>query len=307
MKLSIITINRNNAEGLKKTLDSVANQTCKDFEHIIIDGASTDGSVEVIKNYENSVHNPSPATHHQIKWISEPDKGIYNAMNKGIRMAEGEYIQILNSGDCLAAVDVIEKSLFLLNKAKGIGVLLGVIVNVWNDGRNMINKPCRAAKNDDLTIVYPSLMDFYRGTIPHDAACIRKDLFERYGFYDEKMKICSDWKFFLQAMVLGTKRKLSDGKSEYVAPLNDGEVMFANLEMVLFDMSGVSNQNTEKWQAEKRPVLEANVPSNILRDYDLYFDDVMLMKRIHKHHFYGLVRFMERVLFKLEKWHIIES
>ena len=307
MKLSIITINRNNAEGLRKTLGSVANQTCKDFEHIIIDGASTDDSVEVIKHYENSVLNSSSVTHHQIKWISEPDKGIYNAMNKGIRMAEGEYIQILNSGDCLAAVDVVEKSLFLLNKAKGIGVLLGVIVNVWNDGRKMINKPCRAANSDDLAIVYPSLMDFYRGTIPHDAACIRKDLFERYGFYDEEMRICSDWKFFLQAMVLGTWRKLSDGKSEYVAPLKDGEVMFANMKMVLFDMSGVSNQNTEKWQAEKRPVLEANVLPNILRDYDLYFDDVMLMKRIHKHHLYGLVRFVERVLFKLEKWRILES
>lgn len=299
MKLSIITINRNNAEGLRKTLESVAIQTCKDFEHIIVDGASTDDSVKVIEQCVET-------TRHQIKWISEPDKGIYNAMNKGIRMAEGEYIQILNSGDCLAAEDVVEKSLALLNKANGVGVLLGIILNVWNNGRKAVNMPCHAARSNDLVVVYPTLMDFYRGTIPHDAACIRRDLFERYGFYDEGMKICSDWKFFLQAMVLGSWREMPDGKSEFVAPLKDGEVMFADLEMVLFDMSGISNQNTEKWQAEKRPVLEAYVPTHILRDYDSYYYDAMLMKRIHRHHLYGLVRFMERVLFKLEKWHILK-
>ena len=118
MKLSIITVNRNNAAGLEKTLKSFAAQTCKDFEHIIVDGASTDDSVNVIKQYVENTNcsssefqsgAESPATHHQVKGISEPDFGIYNAMNKGIRMAEGDYIQILNSGDCLASDDVVEK------------------------------------------------------------------------------------------------------------------------------------------------------------------------------------------------------
>ena len=100
MKCSIVTINRNNASGLEKTMQSVASQTFKDFEYIIIDGASTDASVDVIKARE--------ADFAHIKWMSEPDSGIYNAMNKGIRMATGDYVQFLNSGDCLAAPDVME-------------------------------------------------------------------------------------------------------------------------------------------------------------------------------------------------------
>ena len=111
MKLSLITINRNNVAGLEKTLQSVADQTFKEFEYIVIDGASTDGSVEVIKKYEFCFAH--------LKWVSESDSGIYNAMNKGLRMASGEYIQILNSGDGLAAPDVTEKMLDELEKAGG--------------------------------------------------------------------------------------------------------------------------------------------------------------------------------------------
>lgn len=104
MFLSIITINRNNAEGLKKTLDSVAAQTCRDFEHIIIDGASTDTSVEVIKDYIES-----PAGKNVSYWVSEPDSGVYNAMNKGIKKASGDYCLFLNSGDWLIDKNVIKK------------------------------------------------------------------------------------------------------------------------------------------------------------------------------------------------------
>ena len=111
MKLSIITINYNNAEGLRKTLASVEAQTYRHIEHIIIDGGSTDGSVDVIREYEkqNSLLSGRAGVGLTIKWVSEPDNGIYNAMNKGIRMATGEYCQFLNSGDTLAAPDVTEK------------------------------------------------------------------------------------------------------------------------------------------------------------------------------------------------------
>ena len=89
MILSIITINRNNSAGLEKTMRSVASQSFKDFEYIVIDGASTDNSVDVIKRFERDFLH--------LRWVSEPDKGIYNAMNKGLRMATGDYIQIMNS------------------------------------------------------------------------------------------------------------------------------------------------------------------------------------------------------------------
>ena len=123
MKLSIITINYNNAEGLRKTLASVAAQTYPNIEHIIVDGGSTDGSVDVIREYETLLASrlaPSGVSDKgrefvgcflasNLKWISEPDKGIYNAMNKGIRMATGEYIEILNSGDMLADLHVTQR------------------------------------------------------------------------------------------------------------------------------------------------------------------------------------------------------
>ena len=97
MKLSIITINLNNASGLEKTIQSVINQTYKDFEFIVIDGASTDGSVEVIKKYSSGIN----------YWVSESDTGIYNAMNKGIRKAQGEYCLFLNSADYLFSPNLI--------------------------------------------------------------------------------------------------------------------------------------------------------------------------------------------------------
>ena len=112
MKLSIITINYNDAIGLQKTLNSTISQLCIDFEHVIVDGASPDNSVEVIENYaaEASVNGI------KVTWVSEKDKGIYNAMNKGIKMASGEYIQILNSGDCLAADTVVADMYSALNE-----------------------------------------------------------------------------------------------------------------------------------------------------------------------------------------------
>lgn len=88
MKLSIITINRNNAAGLRRTIESVVSQTYTDFEYIIIDGASTDGSVEVIKEYSDKI----------TYWVSEPDTGIYNAMNKGILKAQGGVFAVFEFG-----------------------------------------------------------------------------------------------------------------------------------------------------------------------------------------------------------------
>jgi len=96
-KLSIITVNLNNAEGLRKTIESVVSQTYTDYEYIIIDGGSTDGCVEIIKQYEDKI----------TYWVSEPDKGIYNAMNKGILKAKGEYCQFLNSGDWLIKESIL--------------------------------------------------------------------------------------------------------------------------------------------------------------------------------------------------------
>ena len=303
MKLSIVTINRNNAEGLARTLDSVKAQTYKEIEHIIIDGGSSDGSVEVIQNYVRDVS----CMMYNVLWVSEKDKGIYNAMNKGIKRSSGDYIFILNSGDELASTTVLEKIISVIEQFEigdwnfsatearltsflknGLQILMGNIVHMYGKGKKVRER--KRAKTNDLTPrpIEASMLTFYRGTIPHDAAFVRKDLFEKYGFFDESMKICADWKLYLDMIAL-----------EGIQPWH------VDIDVVLFDMSGVSNTNNELRLAERRMYLEQLLPVSVLRDYDAYAAPIHQYQRLKKHHLWGLVYFIERILFKLEKWRIL--
>lgn len=271
MKLSIITINRNNAIGLVKTIKSLASQTYKDFEYIIVDGASTDESVDVIKKYESRFAH--------LKWISESDSGIYNAMNKGLRMATGEYVQILNSADCLAATDVTEKMVAAIENAGSPSILYGNMIKCYPDGRKVVDK---SFAGREIT-----MLDMYTGTLNHDPAYIRRELFEKYGYYDESLKIVSDWKWYLQAIILGGE------KPRYV-----------DMDVTLFDMTGISedSDNKEKIRKERSDVLAKLIPTVYLQDYDRFANDIILMRRIHRHPWaYKMVRFVERCVFKMEK------
>ena len=117
MKYSIITVNYNNKEGLRRTIESVIHQTFHDYEFIIIDGGSTDGSMDVLKEYDAQIN----------YWVSEPDSGIYNAMNKGIAKAKGEYLNFMNSGDCFYTADVLEKvSLYNSNADFIVGTIITI-------------------------------------------------------------------------------------------------------------------------------------------------------------------------------------
>lgn len=270
MKLSVITINKNNAAGLERTLKSVASQTCNDFEHVIIDGASTDGSVPVIREYaENSQY--------QVKWISEPDSGIYNAMNKGIRMASGDYVQFLNSGDCLADATVVERMLGSLEENNFPSILYGNMLKVFKDGK-ILNDKCFAGQ--DI-----SFLGFYTGTLNHSSALIKRSLFEKYGFYDESLRIVSDWKWYLQAIALGEEKPV-----------------FTDIDVTLFDMNGISETNKNLDKAERRKVLEELIPAAILKDYDDFAFPINQIKRLKRHPWaYKIVWFIERCLFKVEK------
>lgn len=278
MTLSIITINYNNAEGLRKTLASVAAQTYRNIEHIIVDGASADGSVDVIKEYESS--NRSSVHPLTIIWSSEPDNGIYNAINKGIRKATGDYVQILNSGDLLASNDIIERIMAKLKDNNYPEMLYGNAVDVDNGKRLSSHGP---------GIEY-SLLLLYRATYPHDSTYFKRELFsiERYGLYDENLKIVSDWKWYLQAVGLGN-----------VKPV------YVDIDVALFDVHGISSTNKELDARERRQVLEELLPSAILADYDKYAFPLQQYNRLKKYHLWGLVYFMERVLFKFEKWNIL--
>ena len=293
MKLSIITINYNSASGLRKTLASVATQTYRDIEHIIIDGGSTDGSVEVIREYDNTIKQQRCVTIDkstiQVKWISEPDNGIYDAMSKGVKKASGDYIWILNSGDCAAAADTVGRMMEVISHhTSSIPLLLGNIVKFYPDGRKVSEKKS-STKNINLVPLDTSMLTFYRGTVPQDAAFVRRDLFDKYGLFDPKLKIVSDWKLYLNMIALGD-----------IIP------MYVNIDVVHFDMSGVSNTNASKRDAEKRAYLEEILPASVLKDYDAYSFPIEQYQRLKKYHLWGLVWFIERVLFKLEKWHFMK-
>lgn len=221
MKLSIITINFNNSLGLEKTIRSVISQTFCDFEYIIIDGNSTDGSVDIIIRYSDKIN----------YWISESDSGIYNAMNKGIRQAKGEYILFLNSGDSFKNHESIEYSQFYLFSQDIIYCNL-----------------CLVFERSCTVKIYPdklSMKYFLDDALPHPASFIRRTLFDKYGYYDESYKIVSDWVFFFNVIVL-----------------KDGTYKHVNKSISLFTVDGISSNmdNYKTILSEKRHFYNEELP-----------------------------------------------
>ena len=187
-KLTLITINYNNAAGLKKTLDSVAMQTYTDFEHIVVDGGSTDDSVRIIHEYEQSLtSNLSPLASH-LKWISEHDTGVYNAMNKGIKMAQSEYLLFLNSGDYLINDSVLSR---VFNNDCTADILCARC-NVSNNGSVVWTS------NPPEKITFGTL---YTVGLAHQSTFIRRSLFNEIGCYDESFRYNADIAFWFQAII----------------------------------------------------------------------------------------------------------
>ena len=270
MILSIITINYNNAAGLEKTMKSVLSQTNNDFEYVVIDGGSNDGSADIIRRYEKEFGS-------RLNWVSERDKGIYNAMNKGIRKAQGEYLEFLNSGDCLVADQVVERMVGELKKRDFPSILYGTMLKSLSDGK-ILRDRCFAG--EEIT-----LQGMYHGCLNHSPAYIKASLFEKYGLYDESLRICSDWKWYVSAIVLGEERP------EYV-----------DTDVTLFDMTGISETNKGLLDSERSALLKEMIPSGVLADYDKWYSSVNMVKRLTKYPaVFKLVRFMERCLFQIEK------
>jgi len=190
-KLSIITVCYNNRNGLQKTMKSVVCQTFTDYEYIIIDGGSTDGTVELIKNVELKIKNVE-CRMKNFCWVSEKDNGIYDAMNKGIKMAKGEYCYFLNSDDCIAAPNTLEKIFAKLNPETDI--IYGNLAKQRDD------KFCNVIKFSKNITPY----SFYRDkpAIHHQASFIRRELFEKYGLYSDRARLISDWIFFFETVFL---------------------------------------------------------------------------------------------------------
>ncbi len=175
MKLSIITICKNDLLGLKKTVESVKTQSFKDFEFIIIDGASTDGTVDYLNENIFFIS----------KLVCERDNGIYNAMNKGISIASGEYCLFLNAGDYLVNTNVLEK-VFSSNLKEDL--LYGNMFIETTDGKRKLGKMPKKI----------SFLYMIEDTIWHPVSFIKRSLFERFGKYNENYKMVADYDFFLK-------------------------------------------------------------------------------------------------------------
>lgn len=195
----------NNDQGLYNTVMSVITQTYKNYEFIVIDGDSTDGSKNIIEKYSEKF------SYH----VSEPDNGIYQAMNKGIEVATGKFLLFLNSGDCLLNNDVLSNVSSFLDNTE---IVSGDLITQ------------NAAGIQLLKVSPPSLDDVYLmcSTIWHPSTFIQKKLFTKIGYYNESYKIVADYDFFLRAIV---KHKAS--------------YKHAQIPVSLFGLDGISNDPTK--------------------------------------------------------------
>lgn len=175
--LSIITVNFNNNIGLKKTLESIKQQSYTNYEHIIIDAGSTDGSKATIENYKKE-------TPHLTYWVSEPDKGIYDGMNKGIKQAKGEYLYFLNSGDYLQK-DILSQIPF-----DGTQYIYGDMLLIEEKG-----------KRERIAPDYPTVQFFFYDSLSHQSCFIHRSLFAN-RIYDIHYKIISDWAHSVQSIIM---------------------------------------------------------------------------------------------------------
>ena len=233
-------------------------------------------------------------------------------------IAQTDYIQILNAGDILAAPDVTERMMnALAHQCKGTAneckvesvkcksnedgeadtpasrlsplasrldyptIFYGNMIKEYPDGHR-VKDTCGSADYTPESFLY-----FYKGTLNHDCAYIRKDLFEKYGLYNENMKICSDWEWYVRAIVLGGEK-----------------IVYTNIDVTIFDMTGISEsdgKNKDIILKERREYLESILPRTILHDYDRYSLPIVQYQRLKKYHLWSIVHFVERVLFKLER------
>ncbi len=188
MKVSIVTATWNRADTIRSTIESLLNQNYQNWEHIIIDGASKDNTLEIVEEYAQRYAG-------RLKLISEPDKGIYDAMNKGIHLAEGDIIGILNSDDFLADSNVLTR-----------------IVDALSDGcSEAVHGDCDIVDSNNLsrTVRRYNSSGFRRwkmrlGYMPaHPTFYCRREVYERFGDFDTSFKIASDFDWLLRSVYVG--------------------------------------------------------------------------------------------------------
>lgn len=244
MKLSIITINYNNLAGLRKTVESVFVQTYRDFEYIIIDGASTDGSREYL-NAVQTDHSQADNRLANLHIVSEPDTGIYNAMNKGLRLAHGEYCLFLNSGDFLIEANVLQRVFEQPVEAD----ILCARCNVSDNGQVVWTS------NPPQNVTFGTL---YFVGLSHQSTFIRRSLFDSVGMYDETYKYNADIEFWYRSIVFhnATTQRIDVITTDY-------------------NLDGVSAQhkNDLELKAENERIKSNPMLTKFIPDYDCWRRD----------------------------------
>lgn len=225
--LSIITVNLNNQDGLQKTIDSVNAQTFRDFEWIVIDGGSTDGSRDLLERNARLFD----------FWVSEPDGGIYQAMNKGIKKANGDYCLFLNSGDYLYENSTLAS---VFSSPHSESFFWGKILYEASPG-NYIKQGF-----DNTSF---SAFELFRNSFPHQASFIRREVLLTDGLYDESYKIISDLKFFYEHVIA-----------------SPSSMACIDLIISVVDGKGISS-NLEKSRIEEDRLFCEYYPERLLKDY----------------------------------------
>ena len=195
MKISIVTATFNSAKTIKDTIESVLNQTHQDFEHIIVDGGSRDETMSIVKSYE-AIYNG------RLRYISERDDGIYNAMNKGLKMATGDIVGTLNSDDIFAGNSVLESIVkpFADNSLECVFGKLNLVE------ANNLDKIVRESNSGPY---YPKA--FWKGWHPaHPTFYARTKCYQKYGYFNESLKIASDFELLFRFL------EKNKSKSEFI-------------------------------------------------------------------------------------------
>jgi glycosyltransferase involved in cell wall biosynthesis len=221
-KISIITVCFNAEKTIEKTIQSVITQTYKNIEYIIIDGASNDSTVSVIEQLKSE----------SITIISEPDSGIYNAMNKGIKASTGDYLLFLNADDHLLSNTVIENFIAKIKDNCEADIFYGDLL-IYNH-TNGTGKIWKAKQVSGKTL--------YNSTLPHPSTIYCRSIFEELGGYNESFKITADHDFFVQAYVKGKK------------------IQYINILATLFSTGGISTSKnyTELLKEERRRTINTH-------------------------------------------------
>ena len=248
MKISLITVTFNSAETLRDTMQSVLNQTFKDIDYIIVDGNSKDSTLDIVKEFE-------PKFEGRMRWVSELDKGIYDAMNKGIRMAQGDVVGILNSDDFFAFDHVLQT---VADAFAGNPALDGVYADVryvnWQDTTK--------------TVRIFSGKDFKREKLcwgkmpPHPSFYVKRRCYDKFGLYSLDYPICSDYDMFVKMIWVGNINTL------YV---ND---IFVNMRSGGTSSSGVK-VHRKIMRERMRCVREHKMPSNFFKQSWRYVQRIM--------------------------------